>query len=120
MFSRLEPEHEGERLLAVENGVARRDQRLETSHGPIEAVAWFNGGGAQPLDRRSTRRSSGRCSSAASIDKRAQFGAHYTDRDKIPAEFLTHVSPLGWEHINLTGEIPLARHGTDGQRETLT
>ena len=45
-------------------------------------------------------------------DKRAQFGAHYTDRDKIPAEFLTHVSPLGWEHINLTGEIPLARHGT--------
>ena len=51
---------------------------------------------------------------------RAQFGAHYTDRDKIPAEFLTHVSPLGWEHINLTGEIPLARHGTDGQRETPT
>ena len=46
---------------------------------------------------------------------RAQFGAHYTDRDKIPP-----VSPLGWEHINLTGEIPLARHGTDGQRETLT
>ena len=23
---------------------------------------------------------------------------------KVPAEFLTHVSPLGWEHINLTGE----------------
>ncbi len=22
----------------------------------------------------------------------------------IPAEFLAHVSPLGWEHINLTGE----------------
>ena len=25
------------------------------------------------------------------------------DRE-TPAEFLTHVSPLGWEHINLTGE----------------
>ena len=23
---------------------------------------------------------------------------------ETPAEFLTHVSPLGWEHINLTGE----------------
>lgn len=23
---------------------------------------------------------------------------------EVPAEFLTHVSPLGWEHINLTGE----------------
>ena len=23
---------------------------------------------------------------------------------EIPVEFLTHVSPLGWEHINLTGE----------------
>ena len=22
----------------------------------------------------------------------------------VPAEFLAHVSPLGWEHINLTGE----------------
>ena len=34
---------------------------------------------------------------------RAQFGAHYTDRDKIPAEFLTHVSPLGWEHMVAAG-----------------
>ena len=23
---------------------------------------------------------------------------------EVPAEFLAHVSPLGWEHINLTGE----------------
>ena len=23
---------------------------------------------------------------------------------EIPAEFLAHISPLGWEHINLTGE----------------
>ena len=23
---------------------------------------------------------------------------------EIPAEFLTHSSPLGWEHINLTGQ----------------
>ena len=23
---------------------------------------------------------------------------------EIPAELLAHVSPLGWEHINLTGE----------------
>ena len=125
MFSRLEPEHEGERLLAVENGVARRDQRLET-------IARAHRGG-RLVQRRAVQRR--RCAAAGpevdpSIlgtlfergldpDKRAQFGAHYTDRDKIPAEFLTHVSPLGWEHINLTGEIPLARHGTDGQRETL-
>ena len=41
MFSRLEPEHEGERLLAVENGVARRDQRLEThrtGHRPLDQI----------------------------------------------------------------------------------
>ena len=36
-----------------------------------------------------------------------------------PAEFLAHVSPLGWEHINPTGRIPLAAHRLHGQRETL-
>ena len=29
-----------------------------------------------------------------------------------PAEFLAHVSPLGWEHINLTGEYRWPRTGT--------
>ena len=29
----------------------------------------------------------------------------------IPAEFLAHVSPLGWEHINLTGEYRWPRAG---------
>ena len=29
----------------------------------------------------------------------------------VPAEFLAHVSPLGWEHINLTGEYRWPRAG---------
>ena len=33
---------------------------------------------------------------------------------EIPVEFLTHVSPLGWEHINLTGEYRWP--GTDHPR----
>ena len=37
----------------------------------------------------------------------------------IPAEFLAHVSPLGWEHINPDRRIPLAAHRLHGQRETL-
>ena len=89
MFSRLEPEHEGERLLAVENGVARRDQRLET-------IARAHRGG-RLVQRRAVQRR--RCAAAGpevdpSIlgtlfergldpDKRAQLGVHYTDRDKI-------------------------------------
>ena len=71
----------------------------------FETVAWFNGGlfddsttlsleksdieavlaaSGPGLGRRSIRRSSGRCSSGG-LDpgKRAQLGAHYTDRDKI-------------------------------------
>ena len=32
----------------------------------------------------------------------------------IPAEFLAHVSPLGWEHINLTGEYRWPRTGSMG------
>ena len=35
---------------------------------------------------------------------------------ETPAEFLTHVSPLGWEHINLTGEY---RWPGAGPRTTL-
>ena len=31
-----------------------------------------------------------------------------------PAEFLAHVSPLGWEHINLTGEYRWPRTGSTG------
>ena len=30
--------------------------------------------------------------------------ASKNDGLEIPAEFLAHISPLGWEHINLTGE----------------
>ena len=33
----------------------------------------------------------------------------------VPAEFLAHVSPLGWEHINLTGEY---RWPSAGPRST--
>ena len=33
---------------------------------------------------------------------------------EMPVEFLTHVSPLGWEHINLTGEYRWP--GTDHPR----
>ena len=29
----------------------------------------------------------------------------------VPAEFLAHVSPLGWEHITLTGEYRWPRAG---------
>ena len=42
------------------------------------------------------------------------------DRFAIPAEFLAHVSPLGWEHINLTGEYPLVAHRLHGPREILS
>ena len=33
----------------------------------------------------------------------------------VPSEFLAHVSPLGWEHINLTGEY---RRPSAGPRST--
>ena len=29
----------------------------------------------------------------------------------VPTEFLAHVSPLGWEHLNLTGEYRWPRTG---------
>ena len=35
---------------------------------------------------------------------------------EIPGELLAHVSPLGWEHINLTGGIPLAGSRPSGPR----
>ena len=36
---------------------------------------------------------------------RTEEGQHYRVAGlEIPAEFLAHISPLGWEHINLTGE----------------
>ena len=38
----------------------------------------------------------------------------------VPAEFLAHVSPLGWEHINLTGEYPVARCRPTFNVKTLT
>ena len=38
----------------------------------------------------------------------------------IPAEFLAHVSPLGWEHINLTGEYRWPRTGSTGSSRSLT
>ena len=37
---------------------------------------------------------------------------------ETPAEFLTHVSPLGWEHINLTGEYRWPGAGRAGPRPT--
>ena len=37
----------------------------------------------------------------------------------IPAEFLAHVSPLGWEHINLTGEYRWPRTGSTGHPKSL-
>ena len=37
----------------------------------------------------------------------------------IPAEFLAHVSPLGWEHINLTGEYRWPRTGSMGSERSL-
>ena len=38
----------------------------------------------------------------------------------IPAEFLAHVSALGWEHINLTGEYRWPRTGSTGSAKPLT
>jgi hypothetical protein len=35
-----------------------------------------------------------------------------------PAEFLAHVSPLGWEHINLTGEYRWPRTGSTGRAKS--
>ena len=38
----------------------------------------------------------------------------------IPAEFLANVvSPLGWEHINLTGEYRWPRTGSTGRAKSL-
>ena len=37
----------------------------------------------------------------------------------IPAEFLAHVSPLGWPHINLTGEYRWPRTGSTGRAKSL-
>ena len=37
-----------------------------------------------------------------------------------PAEFLAHVSPLGWEHINLTGEYRWPGSAPQGRRKRLT
>ena len=30
--------------------------------------------------------------------------AEVRDRQNVPDEFLTYLSPLGWDHINLTGD----------------
>ena len=53
-------------------------------------------------------------------DKRAQFGAHYTNRDKIPAEFLTHVSPLGWGTHQLDRRNTAGQVAPEGPEETVT
>ena len=37
-----------------------------------------------------------------------------------PAEFLAHVSPLGWEHINLSGEYRWPGTASQGRRKRLT
>ena len=37
----------------------------------------------------------------------------------IPPEFLAHVSPLSWEHINLTGEYRWPRTGSTGRAKSL-
>ena len=37
----------------------------------------------------------------------------------IPTELLAHVSPLGWEHINLTGEYRWPRTGSTGNAKSL-
>ena len=39
---------------------------------------------------------------------------------EIPTEFLAHVSPLGWEHINLTGEYRWPGTGSTGHAKRLT
>ena len=46
------------------------------------------------------------------------FTDHVFAACSIPGELLAHVSPLGWEHINLTGEYRW-RAPTVGHRETL-
>ena len=38
----------------------------------------------------------------------------------IPTEFLAHVSPLGWEHINLTGEYRWPSTKSTGHAKRLT
>ena len=52
-----------------------------------------------------------RCARCAAIPARAGsrvhprfFGGEAGPAQRIPGELLAHVSPLGWEHINLTGE----------------
>ena len=47
---------------------------------------------------------SGAIRSAAVEDSRAPPRCGWNAGLDVPAEFLAHVSPLGWEHINLTGE----------------
>lgn len=37
--------------------------------------------------------------------------------EDVPDHLLAHLSPLGWEHINLTGGLRLSRHSRDGQRK---
>ena len=39
---------------------------------------------------------------------------------ELPAELLAHVSPLGWEHINLTGEYRWPRTDSTGNAKRLT
>ena len=39
---------------------------------------------------------------------------------EIPTEFLAHVTPLGWEHINLTGEYRWPSAGSTGHAKRLT
>ena len=39
---------------------------------------------------------------------------------EIPAEFLAHISPLGWEHINLTGEYRWPGTDRRGNAKRLT
>ncbi len=39
---------------------------------------------------------------------------------EIPTEFLAHISLLGWEHINLTGEYRWPGTGSTGHAKRLT
>ena len=53
----------------------------------------------------------------------AQLGEAVLAREKAgidtPAEFLAHVSPLGWEHINLSGEYRWLGIASQGRRKRL-
>ena len=51
---------------------------------------------------RGARRSWSRPGTRAAGSRQASYSA--CQGAELPAELLAHVSPLGWEHINLTGE----------------